>query len=44
MSCESKKQFLVSPNFLNKKDAKHWGFGEEHLFKMLNDIVNGNLK
>jgi hypothetical protein len=41
MSCESKKQFLITPKFENKEDIKHWGVGEENIFIMLNNIVNG---
>ena len=32
------------PKFENEEDKKHWGYGEEALFKMLNDIANGKLK
>lgn len=44
MSCEIKKKVLIVPKILNKEDEKHWGFGEESIFNMLNDIVNGKLK
>lgn len=44
MSCESRKQVVIEPEFLNKEDDRHWGFGEKLIFKMLNDIVNGKLK
>jgi hypothetical protein len=44
MSCESRKQVVVEPEFLNKEDEKHWGFGEDAFFRMLNNIVNGKLK
>lgn len=43
MSCETRK-IVVTPKFLDPNDIKHWGFGEEYIFKMLNDIVNGKIK
>ena len=38
------KQPVILPKFQNEEDKKHWGYGEEALFKMLNDIANGKLK
>lgn len=40
ISCESKKQYLITPKFENKEDIKHWGLVEESMFIMLNNIVN----
>lgn len=44
MSCETQKKVLIVHDFINKEYEKHWGFGEESIFNMLNDIVNGKLK
>lgn len=44
MGCESRRQTVILPKFENEDDKKHWGYGEEALFKMLNNIANGKLK
>lgn len=44
MSCETRKQVVVKPEFLNKEDDEHWGFREKYIFEIINNIVNGNLK
>lgn len=41
MSCPTQKIVIVSPQFANQEDEKHWGDKEKLLFKILNEIVNG---